>query len=106
MKAAVLYGNDDIRYADYPTPKTTPGMVKIMVKAAGICGSDIPRVLYNGAHSYPVVLGHEFSGIVTEIGECVQSVKVGDTVFAATMLFANIIALLVLENKEALRNMW
>ena len=72
MKAAVLYGNDDIRYADYPTPKTTPGMVKIMVKAAGICGSDIPRVLYNGAHSYPVVLGHEFSGIVTEIGECVH----------------------------------
>ena len=85
MKAAVLYGNDDIRYADYPTPKTPPGMVKIMVKAAGICGSDIPRVLYNGAHSYPVVLGHEISGIVTEIGECVQSVKVGDTVSGAPL---------------------
>ena len=48
MKAAVLYGNEDIRYDDYPTPQTKPGTVKIRVRASGICGSDIPRVLHEG----------------------------------------------------------
>ncbi|MDR0518524.1 MAG: galactitol-1-phosphate 5-dehydrogenase [Clostridiales Family XIII bacterium] len=83
MKAAVLYGNDDIRYADWPDPELPAGKVKIAVKASGICGSDVPRVLYGGAHYYPIVLGHEFSGTVAEVGEGVTSLKVGDTVTAA-----------------------
>ncbi|MBQ7321583.1 MAG: galactitol-1-phosphate 5-dehydrogenase [Clostridia bacterium] len=86
MKAAVLHGNEDIRYEEYPTPEVRPGTVKVRVKAAGICGSDIPRVLNNGAHYYPIVLGHEFSGIVEEIGEGVTKVKVGDTVSGAPLL--------------------
>ena len=86
MKAAVLHGNEDIRYEEYPTPEVKPGTVKVRVKAAGICGSDIPRVLNNGAHYYPIVLGHEFSGIVEEIGEGVTKVKVGDTVSGAPLL--------------------
>ena len=45
MKAAVLYGNCDIRYDDYKDPETRPGTVKIKVVASGICGSDVPRVL-------------------------------------------------------------
>ena len=86
MKAAVLHGNEDIRYEEYPTPEVRPGTVKVRVKAAGICGSDIPRVLNNGAHYYPIVLGHEFSGVVEEIGEGVTKVKVGDTVSGAPLL--------------------
>lgn len=86
MKAAVLYGNEDIRYADYETPAVKSGTVKVHVRATGICGSDVPRVLYNGAHFYPVVLGHEFSGDVVEVGEGVQSVQVGDTVSGAPLL--------------------
>ena len=86
MKAAVLHGNEDIRYEEYPTPEVKPGTVKVRVKAAGICGSDIPRVLNNGAHYYPIVLGHEFSGVVEEIGEGVTKVKVGDTVSGAPLL--------------------
>ena len=86
MKAAVLHGNEDIRYEEFPTPEVKPGTVKVRVKAAGICGSDIPRVLNNGAHYYPIVLGHEFSGIVEEIGEGVTKVKVGDTVSGAPLL--------------------
>ncbi|HPR78837.1 MAG TPA: alcohol dehydrogenase catalytic domain-containing protein, partial [Candidatus Limiplasma sp.] len=69
MKAAVLYGNEDIRYDDWETPVTKPGTVKVKIKATGICGSDVPRVLHNGAHFYPVVLGHEFSGDIVEVGE-------------------------------------
>jgi L-iditol 2-dehydrogenase len=83
MKAAVLYGNEDIRYDDYETPVAGPGTVKIAVKASGICGSDIPRVLHKGAHYYPIVLGHEFAGEVVEVGEGVTKVKVGDTVTGA-----------------------
>lgn len=86
MKAAVLYGNEDIRYDDYPTPEVGPGQVKVKVKASGICGSDVPRVLYNGAHFYPVVLGHEFSGDVVEVGEGVTSIQVGDRVAGAPLL--------------------
>ncbi|MFH1879921.1 MAG: galactitol-1-phosphate 5-dehydrogenase [Bacillota bacterium] len=86
MKAAVLYGNDDIRYADWDTPVTKAGTVKVHVKAAGICGSDVPRVLNNGAHFYPVVLGHEFSGDVVEIGKGVSGFQIGDTVSGAPLV--------------------
>lgn len=86
MKAAVLYGNEDIRYDDYETLVVTAGKVKVKIKATGICGSDVPRVLHNGAHFYPVVLGHEFAGDVVEIGEGVTKVKVGDTVSGAPLL--------------------
>lgn len=86
MKAAVLYGNRDLRYDDYPTPEVKPGTVKIRIRATGICGSDVPRVLHNGAHFYPVVLGHEFSGDIVELGEGVSGLKVGDTVSGAPLL--------------------
>lgn len=86
MKAAVLYGNEDIRYDDFPTPEVRPGTVRIRVRATGICGSDVPRVLHNGAHFYPVVLGHEFSGDVVEIGEGVEGISVGDTVSGAPLV--------------------
>lgn len=86
MKAAVLYGNEDIRYADWDTPVTRPGTVKVRIRAAGICGSDVPRVLHHGAHFYPVVLGHEFSGDIVEIGSDVKGFSVGDTVSGAPLV--------------------
>lgn len=86
MKAAVLHGNGDIRYEEYREPETRPGTVKIRVRATGICGSDIPRALHGGAHSYPIVLGHEFSGDIVEIGEDVSGLSVGDTVAVTPLL--------------------
>ncbi len=86
MKAAVLYANEDIRYSDWETPVCGENEVKVRVRATGICGSDVPRVLHGGAHFYPVVLGHEFSGDVVETGKNVKSVKVGDTVSGAPLL--------------------
>ena len=67
-------------------PITRPGTVKVRVRATGICGSDVPRVLHNGAHFYPVVLGHEFSGDVVEVGEGVTGLQVGDTVSGAPLV--------------------
>lgn len=86
MKAAVVCANEDVRYMDVEEPQVSEGMVKIRVKASGICGSDIPRVLHNGVHFYPIVLGHEFSGEVVEIGEGVTKVQVGDKVTGAPLL--------------------
>ncbi len=86
MKAAVLYGNEDIRYEEWQVPQMKPDSVKIHVRAAGICGSDVPRVLHHEAHYYPIVLGHEFAGDVAEVGEQVTGIRPGDTVTAAPLL--------------------
>lgn len=80
MKAAVLYAKDDLRYEDIPTPIIGNSEVLVKVMATGVCGSDIPRVLGDAAHYYPIVLGHEFSGVVVEVGSAVTSVKTGDRV--------------------------
>ena len=86
MKAAVVVANEDVQYLEIPEPEAKPGYVKIKVHYSGICGSDIPRVLHNGVHFYPIVLGHEFSGDVVEIGEGVTKVKAGDRVSGAPLV--------------------
>jgi L-iditol 2-dehydrogenase len=86
MKAAVLHANEDLRYEEYPSPIPGEDEVLVRVRATGICGSDVPRVLYNGAHFFPIVLGHEFSGDVVETGARVSTVKVGDRVAVAPLL--------------------
>jgi L-iditol 2-dehydrogenase len=86
MKAAVLHANRDIRYEEYEMPRIRPGTVKLRVRASGICGSDVPRALSNGAHGYPIVLGHEFSGDIVEIGEGVSGFQIGDQACAAPLV--------------------
>ncbi len=86
MKAAVVVANEDVRYMDIEEPQIKEGTVKIKVAVSGICGSDVPRVLHNGVHFYPIVLGHEFSGDVVEIGKGVTTVKVGDRVAGAPLV--------------------
>jgi threonine dehydrogenase-like Zn-dependent dehydrogenase len=86
MKAAVLYEDKDIRYEDIPNPAPEPNEVLVRIRKSGICGSDIPRVLHSGAHSYPIVLGHEFSGKITAIGESVITRSVGDRISCAPLV--------------------
>lgn len=86
MKAAVVVGFNDIKYIDQPDPQVNPGQVKVSVRYCGICGSDIPRVLNGTCHSFPQVLGHEFSGIITEVAEDVTSVQVGDHVVGVPLV--------------------
>lgn len=80
MFAGVVYGKNDIRYEEIRTPKPEAGQVMVKVKYTGICGSDVPRVNGTACHFYPMVLGHEFSGVISEVGEGVTSVRVGDRV--------------------------
>lgn len=86
MKAAVLHAKDDLRFEEFPMPEIEENEVLVKVRATGICGSDIPRVLGNGAHYYPIVLGHEFSGEVVEVGAKVTSIKPGDRVSGAPLI--------------------
>lgn len=73
MKAYVLHGIDDFRYEEAGKPVLDKNQVIVKVMAAGICGSDIPRVYKTGAHRHPIIIGHEFSGQVVECGEQVDN---------------------------------
>lgn len=68
MKAYVLHGINDIRLEETAKPRAREDEVLIKVKAAGICGSDIPRIYTTGTYSFPLIPGHEFSGVVEEAG--------------------------------------
>ena len=72
MKAWILHNINDIRYEKCDTPVPVENEVLIRIKAAGICGSDIPRIYETGAHKMPLIPGHEFSGVVEEVGENVN----------------------------------
>lgn len=77
MKAWVLHDIGDLRYEDVDMPEIKENEVLVAVKAAGICGSDIPRVYQTGAHKMPLIPGHEFSGEVVQIGKKVDSAWMG-----------------------------
>lgn len=86
MKAGVVHAREDIRYEEIEKPTPKPGEVLVKVKYTGICGSDIPRVNGDAAHYYPIVLGHEFSGVIEAVGEGVDSVAPGDRVAGVPLI--------------------
>lgn len=80
MKAWVLEKIGDISLKDVKKPVPGKNEVLIRVAAAGICGSDIPRIYETGAHRMPLIPGHEFSGVAAETGEGVSQEWVGKKV--------------------------
>ena len=69
MKAAVLYGINDLRFENVPDPVAQSGETLIKIMAAGICGSDVSRVFDKGAYHYPIIIGHEFAGLDEKTGK-------------------------------------
>lgn len=81
MKAAVFHKPNDIRYEDVPDAKLeAPTDAIVRVTATAICGSDLH--IYNGyiPQLRRLVLGHEFMGIVEDVGSEVKKLKKGDRV--------------------------
>jgi L-iditol 2-dehydrogenase len=81
MKQAIMTEPGKIKYVDVPVPEVGSNEIKIKMKVIGVCGSDIH--VWHGQHpftSYPVVQGHEISGIVEEVGENVSNFSIGDIV--------------------------
>jgi L-iditol 2-dehydrogenase len=81
MKQSVMTSPGRIEFRDIPVPVPSPTEVLIRMKRIGVCGSDIH--VYHGKHAltpYPVVQGHEVSGIVEKVGAKVKGFKPGEAV--------------------------
>ncbi|MBO4220245.1 MAG: zinc-binding dehydrogenase [Clostridia bacterium] len=87
MKALTVFGPGDARITEVPAPHPHGDMVKIKVVRTGVCATD--QAIFTGNCSfvrsgeivYPVRMGHEYSGVVSEVGEDVKSFFPGDRVF-------------------------
>lgn len=86
MRAAVLHGNADLRVEEVDDPEVGEGELLVRVAYSGVCGSDVPRLIHNGAHFYPLVLGHEFSGTVVAVGNGVEQNLIGRKVACAPLV--------------------
>ena len=86
MKAANLYAPADIRVEQVPVREPEEGEVLIKVKAVGVCGSDISRVMETGTYRFPTIPGHEFSGEIVELGPDVGGFSHGDRVTVIPMM--------------------
>jgi L-iditol 2-dehydrogenase len=86
MKAVVKYGKGKglVEIREVPVPKIKDDEVLIEVKAVSVCGSDLH--IYHDSHPYwpPVILGHEFSGVIAQVGKDVKGWKVGDRIVTET----------------------
>jgi threonine dehydrogenase-like Zn-dependent dehydrogenase len=88
MKALVYHGPEILKWEEIPDVSPREGEVLIKVKAVGICGSDVHGYLgITGRRIPPMVMGHEFSGIVAAVGAGVTSVKAGDRVAPYPVVF-------------------
>lgn len=86
MKAAVLHSNSDLRVERVATPLPGAGEIRLKVSFCGVCGSDIPRLVKEGAHYYPIILGHEFSGIIEAVGDGVDAGLIGRKAACAPLI--------------------
>lgn len=83
MRAAVCKGKLNIEVMEWPSREMLTNEVRVQVKCCGICGTD--QHIYYGypgsaAVTPPVVLGHEFAGVVVEVGANVTNFHIGDRV--------------------------
>ncbi len=86
MKALIKCGRGKglVEIQDVPEPKTKDDEVLIEVKAVAVCGSDLH--IYYDRHPYwpPVIMGHEFSGVIADVGKEVKGWKPGDRIVSET----------------------
>ncbi len=81
MKCAMYYNNKDIRVEEIPVPKIKSDELLVKMHACGICGSDVLE--WYRIKKAPVVLGHEMTGEIVEVGKKVKGYEEGDRVFVS-----------------------
>ena len=90
MNAAVYQGNGRIDLEPHE-PKPVGNLdIRLRVEAAGICGTDVHILRGEYDSSPPVVLGHEFAGTVTQLGEQVSHIHLGESVSVEPHLYCGI----------------
>src|SRR6516165_1393135 len=86
MRAAVLYGKEDVRLETVPVPFLKRGEILVRVRAALTCGTDV-KVYRRGYHERmiqpPALFGHEMAGDVVAMGDGVSEFRIGQRVVAA-----------------------
>ena len=92
MRAAVYHGPGDVRFEEMPDPVPGPGELLLDVATVGICGSDVGEYVHEphffpvterhpfSGHHGPTIPGHEFSGVVSGVGQGVEGFAPGDLV--------------------------
>ncbi|SDY40302.1 galactitol-1-phosphate 5-dehydrogenase [Eubacterium barkeri] len=86
MQAAVLHAPADLRFERVPIPQINENDVLVRVKAAGICGSDLGRIMHTGTYHFPTIPGHEFCGTIDQLGSSVEGLSIGDRVLVVPIL--------------------
>jgi L-iditol 2-dehydrogenase len=81
MRVAIYYNNRDVRLQEMPVPQIGAGELLIRTRASGICGSDLME--WYRIKKAPLVLGHEITGEVVEVGVGIQHFKIDDRVFSS-----------------------
>ena len=81
MKAAVVYGENDIRIEEVPTPSPGPGQVLVQVKGSGVCATDVKILGGSGLpKNLPTILGHEVAGTIHSRGDNVSDLEIGQRI--------------------------
>ncbi|EFP7686272.1 alcohol dehydrogenase catalytic domain-containing protein [Shigella flexneri] len=87
MKSVVNDTDGIVRVAKSVIPEIKhQDEVRVKIASSGLCGSDLPRIFKNGAHYYPITLGHEFSGYIDAVGSGVDDLHPGDAVACVPLL--------------------
>ena len=81
MRVAMYYNNRDVRLEELAAPKIGAGELLLRTRASGICGSDLME--WYRVKKAPLVLGHEITAEVVEVGAGVKNFRVGDRVFSS-----------------------
>ncbi|MBM2802729.1 MAG: gutB [Deltaproteobacteria bacterium] len=81
MRVAMYYNNRDVRLEELPVPKIGPGELLLRTRASGICGSDLME--WYRIKKAPLVLGHEITGEIVEVGDGVNNFRAGNRVFSS-----------------------
>ena len=80
MRALIIEKPGAAKVQTVPVPPVGERDLRVKVKASGICGTDVHIFRGDYLGSYPVIPGHEFSGVIEEVGGKVTRFKVGDNV--------------------------
>lgn len=110
MKAITIFGPGDARMLEVDRPAAGPGEALVRVAYTGICGTDLAiysgemSLVKSGALTYPVRIGHEWSGVVEAVGEGVVGFKPGDRVVSESGVSCGTCAACLAGDYAACRN--
>jgi len=95
MKAILISSPPTFELVDIPVPRCNSGYVLVRTDSCGVCGTDLEILrgsMANGFVRYPLIPGHEWTGVVEEVGRDVRNVHVGDRVSVEGCLSCGICA--------------